>query len=58
MHWTPGPMELWRCASCGKEFTVWWWLFPLKNHDAHSIVVFWRLAVMLVLLFVISYFSV
>ena len=56
MRWTPGPMELWRCASCGKEFTIWWWMFPLQNHVARRIVSCWWLVAPFVLLFLVSFF--
>ena len=55
MRWTPGPMELWRCASCGKEFTVWWWVFPVRNHVARNLVELWRIVALLLVLFVFSY---
>ncbi|MBQ7666541.1 MAG: hypothetical protein IJS46_00915 [Kiritimatiellae bacterium] len=55
MEFTPGPMELWRCASCGKEYTLWWWMFAIKTHIAHNIVTLWRIAVALVILFALLF---
>ncbi len=56
MHFTPGPMELWRCASCGKEFTVWWWVFPVQTHVARKLVSAWWLLAPFLLLFLVSFF--
>ena len=58
MRWTPGPMELWRCASCGKEYTIYWWIFTIQNHNARTIVAAWRIVLAALLIFAISYIFV
>ena len=55
MRWTPGPMELWRCASCGKEYTIWWWLCPLRNHGARAFVHVWQAVVLILVVLALMF---
>ena len=48
-------MELWRCASCGKEYTVWWWLFTLKNHVARALVHVWQAMVLILVVLALMF---
>ena len=42
MKWTPGGMRYWRCSECGREYVVWFGLFPIRTDSARSLVVAWH----------------
>ena len=50
MFLTPGPMDNQRCSVCGREYTVWFGIFPIRQTSSRSMCRVWHW-ILLVLLF-------